>query len=77
MSNCDCQKNIKKPFGDEVSITTVVATATKEPNVDRLLITNIATTAAVIFFGLKAVGVGQQSALLTSTSLVYFMFLPT
>ena len=76
MSNCDCQKNIKKPFGDEVSITTVVATATKEPNGDRLLITTIATT-VVIFFGLKTVGVGQQGALLTSTSLVYFMFLPT
>ena len=77
MSNCDCQKNIKKPFGDEVSITTVVATATKEPNGDRLLITTITTTAAVICFGLRAVGVRQQGALLTSTSLVYFMFLPT
>ena len=47
MSNCDCQKNIKKPFGDEVSITTVVATATKEPNGDRLLITTIATTVVI------------------------------
>ena len=70
MSNCDCQKNIKKPFGDEVSITTVVATATKEPIGDNLLITTIAATAAVIFFGLRAVGIGQQGALLISTSLV-------
>ena len=78
MSNCDCQKNIKKPIEDEVSITTVAATTVKELIAfeDGLLITIVAATAAVILFGLSAVGVGQQSALLTSTSLVHFMFLP-
>ena len=76
MSNCDCQKNIKKPIGDEVSITTIADVDAKEPIGDGLLITTVAATAAVIFFGLRAVGTGQQAALLTSTWLVYFMFLP-
>ena len=58
MSNCSCQKNIKKPIGDG------------------LLITTVAATAAGIFFGLRAVGVRQQSALLTSALLVYLMSLP-
>ena len=72
------KKTIKKPLRDEVFITTVDATAAEEPIVfgDGLLITTVAATAAAIFFGLRAVGVGQQRALLTSTSLVYFMFLP-
>ena len=77
MSNCDCQKNIKKPIRDKVSMTTVAATAAKEPIGYGMLITTVAATAAVIFFSLKEVGEGQQGALLTSTSLVYFMFLPT
>ena len=58
MSNCDCQKNIRKSIGDG------------------LLKTPVAATAAGIFFGLRAVGVGQQGVLLTSTSLVYLMLLP-
>ena len=74
MSNCDCQENIE----DEASITTVSTTAEKEPITfgDGLLIATVSSTAVVIFFGLRALGVGQQGALLTSTSLVSFMFLP-
>ena len=70
MSNCDCQEN-----EDE---TTVAATADKEPITfgDGMLVTTVTSTAAIIFFGLRALGVGQQCALLTSTSLVSFMFLP-
>ena len=68
MSNCDYQEN-----EDE---TTVAATVNKEPInfVDGLLITTVTSTAAVIFFGLRALCVGQQDALLTSTSLASFMF---
>ena len=75
MSNCDCQENID----DEASITTVATTADKKPISfgDGLLITTVTSTAAVIFFGLWTLGIGQQGALLTSTSLVSFMFLPT
>ena len=74
MSNCNCLENIE----DEASITNVTATADKEPISlgDGLLITTVTSTAAVIFFGLRALGVGQQGALLTSTSLVPYMFLP-
>ena len=70
MSNCDCQKNIKKPINDG---STVDATATKKPVGDGTLITTIAATTARIFFGLRAVGMGQHDALLTSTSLVYLL----
>ena len=71
MSNCDCQENID----DEA---TVAATANKEPIIfgDGLLITTVTFTAAVIFFGLRELGIGQQGALLTPTSLVSLMFLP-
>ena len=74
MSNCDCLENIE----DEASITNVTATADKGPISlgDGLLITTVTSTAAIIFFGLRALGVGQQGALLTSTSLVSYMFLP-
>ena len=74
MSNCDFQEDIE----DEASITNVAATADKEPISfgDGLLITTVISTAAVIFFGLRALDVAQQGALLTSTSLVSFMFLP-
>ena len=72
MSNCDCHENIE----DEASMTT--ATADKELITlgDGLLITTVTSTAAVIFFGLRTLGVGQHGALLTSTSLVSFMFVP-
>ena len=68
MSNCDCQGNINE---DEA------ATADKEPIsfVDGLLITTLTSAAGVLFFILRALGAGQQGALLTSTSLVSFMFL--
>ena len=74
MNNCDCLENIE----DEASITNVTATADKEPISlgDGLLITTVTSTAAVICFGLRALEVGQQGALLTSTSLVSYMFLP-
>ena len=67
MSNCDCQENIE----DEA------ATADKELITlgDGLLITTVTSTAAAIFCDLRALGIGQQGALLTSTSLVSFMFL--
>ena len=81
MSDCDYQKNIKKPDPtvDDVKKPTwdrhtVASTVAKKP--DGLLMTSVAATAIGIFFGLGAVGVGQQSALLTSTSLVYLMSLP-
>ena len=63
MSNCDYQKNINE---DEA------ATADKEPISfgDRLLITTLTSAAAVLFFILRALGTGQQGALLTSMSLV-------
>ena len=58
--------------------TTVAATANKELITfgDGLLITTVTSTTAVIFFGLRELGIGQQGALLTSTSLVSLMFLP-
>ena len=73
MNNCDCQKD-----EDEAPITTVAATDGKESITfgDGLLTTTVTSTAAVIFFDLRALSVRQQGALLTSTSLVSFMFFP-
>ena len=73
MSNCDCQKNIKKPINDGF---TVDATAVTKPIGDGLLITIVAATAAGIFYALRAAGVEQNNALLTSKSLVYLLSLP-
>ena len=73
MSNCDCQKNIKKPINDG---STVDATAVTKPIGDGLLITIVAATAAGIFYALWAADVGQNNALLTSKSLVYLLSLP-
>ena len=70
MSNCDCQKNIKKPINDG---STVDATAAKKAIGDGSLVTIVAATTAGIFFGLRAVGMEQLNALLTSTSLVYWL----
>ena len=72
MSNCDCQENIE----DDESITTATADKERITLGDGLLITTVTSTAAAIFFGLRALGIGQQGALLTSMSLVSFMFLP-
>ena len=68
MTNSDCQENIE----DEGPM------ADKEPMTfgDGLLITTVISMATALFFGLRALGTGQQGALLTSTSLVSFMFLP-
>ena len=71
-TNCDCvycQENTE----DEAP------TADKEPMTfgDGLIITTVSSAAAVLFFGLRAIGVGQQDALLTSKSLVSFMLLPS
>ena len=57
MSNCDCQENIDN---DEATVATTVA----EKSIgDRLLITTVAAT----FFGLRAIIVVQNDALITST----------
>ena len=70
MSNCDCQENIKKPINDECTID---GTAARKPIGDGRLITTVAATSGAIFFGLRAVDMGQYNALLTSTSLVYVL----
>ena len=68
MSDCeDCQN--KNNDGADT-------TAAKKPIGDGLIITTVATTTAVIFFGLRLVGMRQGNALLTSTSLALFMSLP-
>ena len=70
MSNCDCQKNIKKSINDQCTID---ATAAKKPIGDGRLVTTVAATSGRIFFGLRAVDMGQYNSLLTSTSLVYLL----
>ena len=74
MSNRDCQENIKEPmeYGPAMAFT-----AAGKPIGDVLLsITTIATANAGIFFSLRAMGVGQYDALLTSTSLVWLLTRP-
>ena len=73
MSECDCQKNIKKPIDDE---STVDSTAAKKPIADGLLITTVACTTVGIFYLVRAAGVGQHNALLTFTSLAWLMSSP-
>ena len=61
-TNCDCvycQENSEASTADKETIT---------PG-DGLLITTVTSTAAVIYFDLRALGAGQKGALLTSTSL--------
>ena len=67
MSDCDCQKNIKRlePTVDDV----------QKPIGDGLLITTVASTTVGIFYALRAAGAGQHNALITSTSLACFMSL--
>ena len=60
MSNCDCQENIE----DETSMPTTTADKELITFGDGLLITTVTSTAGVIFFGLKTLGVGQQGATL-------------
>ena len=66
MGDCDCQKNIQKPIDDG---STIDATAAKKAIGDGLLITTVASTTVGIFYALRAAGVGQHNALLTSSSL--------
>ena len=65
MSDCDCLKNIKKsePTVDDV----------RKSIGDGMLIATVATMTAIMFFGLRVVGVRQDNALSTSTSLVYLL----
>ena len=67
------RKILTKAIGDG---PTIAASVVEKPIGDGLLITTVAATATRIFFGLRAVCVGQQSALLTSMSSVYLMNLP-
>ena len=73
MGDCDCQKNSKKPDHDG---STVEAPAAKKPTGDGLLIATVASTTVGMFYELRAAGVGQNNALLTSTLLTWFMSLP-
>ena len=73
MSDCDRQKSNKKTIDDR---STVDAAAAKKPIGDGLIIITVAATTAVIFFGLRLVGMRQGNALLTSTSLAWFLSLP-
>ena len=67
MSDCDCQKNIKK---SESTVDDV-----EKPIGDGLLITTVASTTVRIFYTLRAAGVRQHNALITSKSLACFMSL--
>ena len=71
MSDCDCQKNIKKPIDDGSTIGDV-----RKPIGDGLLITTVASTPVGIFYALRAAGVGQHKALFRFTLLVWFLSLP-
>ena len=62
-------KNIEEPE------PTVDATASKKAIGDESLIATVAAPTAVIFFGLRVVGMRQDKALLISTSLVYLLSL--
>ena len=68
MSDCeDCQNK---------NNDCVDATAAKKPIGDELIITTVVATTAVIFPGLRLVGMKQGNALLKSMSLGWFMSLP-
>ena len=73
MSECDYLKDIIKSIDDG---STADAMAAKKSIGDGLLITTVASTTVGIFYALRAAGVGQHNALLTSTSLACFMSLP-
>ena len=69
-SHCDCQENI-----DDDEATEAV-TVTEKSIRDGLLITTIAATTVRIFVSLRAMGVVQNDALITSMSLALLMSLP-
>ena len=50
--------------------------AAEKPFGDGMIISTVAATTAVIFFGLRLVGVRQGNVLLTSTFLAWFMSFP-
>ena len=76
MSNCDCQKNIKKdPVGDGIPITAVNATIAKKSIGDLQLITTLVATTAGMIFGIRGIGVGQQDPLLIYALLVHWFSL--
>ena len=61
----DCQENEDETTGTP-----------EKPIGDGLLITTVATATVGIFFSLRAMGLVQHDALLSSTSLVWLMSLP-
>ena len=71
MIDCDCQENIEKPIKHGPAIADTTA-----EELDGLIITTVAAMTAGVFFGLRAMGLGQHNALLTSTSLVWLFSLP-
>ena len=75
MSNCDCQKNIKKTIEDGL-ITSVDTMGAKKRVGDGLFINTVTVTVARILLALRVVSVRQRGALLASTSLVYLMSFP-
>ena len=75
MRDCDDQNN-KKPTDDGFTVTATTAVLSFQPIGDGLIINTVTATAAVIFFGLRLAGVGQQNALLTSTSVTWLMSSP-
>ena len=70
MSDCDRQKNNKKPIDDRSTITVTTGVMSFKPIGNGLVITNATATTAIIFFDLRLVGMRQGNALLISTSLV-------
>ena len=54
----------------------VVAMFAEKPIGDGLLIIAVAATTSGIIFGLRGMGVGQNDALITSTTLAWLMSLP-
>ena len=55
---------------------TVVAMFAEKSTGDGLLIIAVAATTSEIIFGLRGMGVGQNDALITSTTLAWLMPLP-
>ena len=70
-------KHKKKPIGDGMVVTTVDVTAAKKSIGDIQAITTLVATTVGMFFALRGRGgVQQQVALLTSTSLLFLIYLP-
>ena len=63
MSDCDSQKNIKKPIDERSTVDNV-----KKPIEDGLFMISVATTVGIVY-ALMVAGAGQHNALLTSTPL--------